>query len=133
MWNKLSKYTDIGLLLVRLVIGIDFVIYGLMIFRGGTEALTNVGSTMSHLGITHGHYFFGILAAAGELIGGLLFLTGAFSRPACLLLVWIMAMALTTHFFRHDGFQIYSHAMEMGAIFLGFFFIGPGKLSVDRQ
>lgn len=133
MWSKLNKYTDFGLLVIRLVVGIDFVIYGLMIFWGGKEVLTNVGSTVSHLGITHGHLFFGILAAAGELVGGLLFLSGAFFRPACLLLIWIMAMALTTHFFRHDPFQIYSHAMEMCAIFLGFFFIGPGKFSVDQQ
>lgn len=133
MWSKLNKYSDIGLLLIRLMLGTSFVIHGVGKFMGGAPVLTGVGSVVSNLGLTHGHYFFGILAATGELCGGLLLLTGAFFRPACLLLLWIMIMALTMHFSHHDPFQVYSHALELGVIFVGLFFIGPGKLSVDRQ
>lgn len=133
MWSKLSKYSDIGLLLIRLMLGTSFVIHGVGKFMGGTPVLSGVGSVVSNLGITHGHYFFGILAATSELCGGLLLLTGAFFRPACLLLLWIMIMAMTMHLSHHDGFNVYSHALELGVIFVGLFFIGPGKLSVDRQ
>ena len=95
--------------------------------------LTGVGSAIGNLGITQGHYIFGILAASGELIGGLLLLTGAFFRPACLLLLWIMAMALTMHLKRGDGFNAYAHALELAFVFLGLFFAGPGKYSVDGK
>lgn len=133
MWSGLSKYSDVGLLLVRVGLGITFVLHGLGKFRMGSEVLTAVGSTMGNLGITLGHYFFGILAASGEMIGGLLLLIGAFFRPACLLLLWIMAMAVLTHAVRGDGFKGYAHALELGIVFLGLFFVGPGKLSIDRQ
>ena len=54
-------------------------------------------------------------------------------RPACVLLIWIMAMAMTFHLGRGDGFAVYSHALQLGITFLGLLFVGPGKLSVDRQ
>ena len=133
MWTSLNKYSDFGLLLIRVMLGISFVTHGVGKFMGGAPVLTGVGSAIGNLGIAHGHYLFGILAATGELVGGLLLLSGAFFRPACLLLLWIMAVALTMHLSHGDGFNVYSHALELGVVFIGLFFIGPGKLSVDKQ
>lgn len=133
MWSGLNKYADVGLLLLRIGLGISFVMHGLGKFMGGSPVLTGVGSAVGNLGITQGHYIFGILAASSEMIGGLLLLTGAFFRPACLLLLFVMAMALTFHLSRGDGFNTYAHALELAVVFLGLFFVGPGKLSVDKQ
>ncbi len=133
MWSGLSKYADVGLLLIRIGLGISFVIHGLLMFLGGGQTLTMVGSVVGHLGIAHGHYVFGILAAAGQMAGGLLMVAGWLFRPACLLLLWIMAMALTFHFSRGDSYNTYSHALEMAVVFLGLLFVGPGKLSVDKK
>jgi uncharacterized membrane protein YphA (DoxX/SURF4 family) len=61
MWSGLNKYADAGILLIRLVIGIDFVIYGLMMFRGGTVGLTyhatadpKTGQGTRHFGLNSG-------------------------------------------------------------------------------
>ena len=132
MWTGLNKYADVGLLLLRVGLGISFVIHGLLIFTGGAQALTAVGGVVGHLGITQACAF-GILGAGGQVIGGLLLVAGAFFPPACLLLLWIMIMALTMHFSRGDSYNTYSHALELAVVFLGLFFVGPGKLSVDKQ
>ena len=82
IWDKLSKYQDIGLLVARLGIGL-----GLLFFHGwgklieGPERWKGVGGAMSNFGIDFGHTFFGFLASFSESVGGLLIAAGLFFRP----------------------------------------------------
>lgn len=133
IWTGMTKYANMGLLILRLGIGVSFLIHGFLKFQGGADVLTRVGSAMSNFGIHGGHYALGLAAALGEMLGGLLFLFGAFFRPACLLLTSIMIVAVTSHVARGDGFHGYAHAMKMLILFVAMFFVGPGKFSVDRQ
>ena len=133
IWNSLGRHSNFGLLVMRVGLGIAFILHGLGKFQGGSETLTMVGSAMGNLGITKGHYVFGLIAASGELLGGLLVLLGAYFRPACLLLVWILAVALLMHFSRGDAFLVYSHPLELLFVFVGLLFVGPGRLSIDGE
>ena len=133
IWTGLTKYSNVGLLIIRLGLGVAFMMHGLGKFQGGEKVLTMVGSAVGNVGINGGFYFFGAIAASSEMLGGLLVLLGAFSRPACLLLLSVLSMALLMHLKNGDGFGVYSHAAELWVVFLGLFLVGPGSLSVDRK
>lgn len=133
LWTGLSKYSNLGLLIIRVGLGVAFVLHGMGMFKGGEETLRNVGAAMANFGIPGGYYAFGVMAGLTQMIGGLLLVLGAFFRPACLMLLWVMTVALIMHLRHGDSFMVYSHAMEAWTVFLGLLLIGPGKISVDGK
>jgi putative oxidoreductase len=73
------------------------------------------------------------MAAFAEFGGGILMILGFYFRPAVLLMAITMAVALRMHIGKGDPFGVYSHALELGIIFICLLFVGPGKLSVDGE
>ena len=89
---------------------------------------------MSLFGIDIFPMFWGLMAAVSEGIGGLLLVVGLFYRPACLLLMITMSVAAVKLHHDHADFQsVASRPIELAFVFLGLAFIGPGKLSVDKD
>jgi len=127
VWSELLKYADTGLLLIRLVFGCMFVYYGWPKLAGGPVSWESVGQAISAVGIRFGFVFWGFLAAAVMVFGGIFILTGILFRPACLFLLVVMVVAAAMHFRHGDGLNIVSHAIEDGIVFLGLMFIGPGR------
>lgn len=122
-----------GLLLLRIGIGISFFFHGLPKMMGGVETWTGVGSAMGMLGINFAPAFWGFMAALAETAGGILFAVGLFFRPAALMLVSTMIVALMMHLGMGDPFVKYSHALEALIVFMATFVSGPGKYSLDAQ
>ena len=87
IFHQLDKYRNEGLLILRIGIGIMFMLHGFPKLTGGTEAWTKVGGALSALGINFAHTFMGFMAAISEFGGGLLLLLGLFTRPACFFLL----------------------------------------------
>ena len=131
--RSLDKYRDIGLLILRVGIGIMFIIHGLPKLTGGPEKWMMLGGTMKSLGISFGPTVWGFMAALSECVGGLLLVLGFFTRPACFFLLATMVVATSMHISKGDPFPRYSHAMEAGILFLSLIFIGPGKYSLDDK
>jgi putative oxidoreductase len=129
VWNGLGRYADIGLLIFRLGFGLGFIYFhgGVKLFET-TEQWIETGSALRHFGINFGHYYFGMAAAVGETVGGLLVALGLFFRPAAALLTWIMIVAFTDNSL--TGGNI-SHPFKNIFLFAGFIFIGPGRYSMD--
>lgn len=128
---------ELGLFLIRAGIGIVIAFYGLNKFRDGEETLRYVGSAISNLGLpiqpdSVFALLFGILAAGGELVGGILIAVGLLFRPAALILVFIMAVALLMHLNAGDPFSAYAQALTFCAVFLGLLFTGPGTVSIQK-
>jgi putative oxidoreductase len=130
----LAKYRDAGLLVMRIGLGIAFLIHGLPKLTGGPKVWKTVGSAMSNLGIDQFPEVWGFLAAVTEGIGGVLLVLGAFFRPSCLLLTFTMFVA-TLHLSSGKGsdFKTYAHPLELAVVFFGLALIGPGKFSVDKD
>ncbi len=131
IFRFLDKYRDAGLLILRLGIGIMFVLHGLPKLKAGPETWTMLGGSMKALGIGFAPTAWGFMAALSECAGGVLLLLGFFTRPACFFLFTTMVVATMMHIGKGDPFLKYSHTMESGILFLSLILIGPGEYSLD--
>lgn len=134
----LSKYRDTGLLLLRILIGLSFLAHGLPKLTAGHLLWVKLGKSMQFVGMGAYPIFWGFMAALSESLGGFLLLIGFCFRPACLFLFITMVVATTMHFNTTPGdlyekWDVASHAIELGSLFLSLLLIGPGKFSVDRE
>lgn len=131
--DNLGKYRNTGLLLLRIGVGIMFIIHGFPKLAGGPQGWEGLGGSMKVIGIDFLPVFWGFMAAVTETFGGFLLIVGLFYRPACILLVFTMIIAALVHFGKGDGLQGASHAIELAIVFFSLIFIGPGKYSVDKK
>jgi putative oxidoreductase len=132
--DKLGKFKDLGLLIMRVGLGLSFcLIHGLPKMAGGVDKWTKLGGAMGHLGIHFLPAFWGFMASTSEAVGGLLVVLGLFFRPACLFLVFTMFVASFMTLSNGESIADSSHAIEVGIVFLGLLFTGPGKYSVDKK
>jgi putative oxidoreductase len=129
-----SRYSskNTGILLLRIGIGIMFILHGWPKMAGDPEKWEMIGKTMSLVGIKFLPVFWGFMAAFAETVGGVLLMLGLFFRPACALLLITMLVATLRHVLGDDGFGGYSHALESSILFFSLIFIGPGKYSLDK-
>lgn len=129
----LGRLNHFGLLALRVGLGVMFIIHGSGKIFGGPEKWAQVGQAISLWGIHFFPTFWGFMAAFAEFGGGILLILGFLFRPAALMLTITMAVATTMHLSRGDGFGDWSHAAELGIVFLGLVFVGPGKISLDGE
>ena len=131
--STLSNFKHTGILLVRVGLGVMFIMHGYPKLLGGPKLWEGVGSAMETVGITFLPLAWGLLAALTETLGGLFFLIGFFFRPVALIMAFTMSIASLHHLGAGEGINGASHAIEMGIVFVGFALIGPGKYSVDKR
>lgn len=136
-----TQAINFGLLIIRIGIGIMFILHGQGKFMGGPEKWLKLGGAMEDLGITFLPVFWGFMAAFSEFIGGMLLVLGLLSRPACFLMFITMFVAASVHWFEAaeagEGLKGKimegSHSIEAGVVFLALLFTGPGKYSADSK
>ena len=128
----LDRYRDAGLLILRLGFGLTFVWYhGYPKVIGGLEGWARTGRAVSHVGITFGYEWWGLLAALSEGIGGLLFAAGLFFRPVCVAMLSVMTVATLDQLSR--AVPAPEHALKNAFVFAGMFLVGPGRYSLDAR
>ena len=132
MRNK-TALIDLGLLILRIGIGIIFIFHGLPKLLGGVETWTQIGSAMSTIGINFAPAFWGFMAAFTEAVGGVFIILGLLHRPVALMLVFTMIIALLVHITGGDSFGIYSNALKGLIVFIALLITGPGKYSIDYR
>lgn len=129
----LNKHRDVGLLFIRIGVGISFTFtYGLMKIQGGTEMWQQIGAAMSNVGITFAPVLWGFLASASEFFGGILMLLGLFTRTTAAFMAFTMLMAFVHHIKAMDPWAFAMHPMELFAVFMAMIFLGAGKYSLDH-
>jgi len=131
--SSLGQYKDFGLLLLRVGLGAMFIMHGYPKLLGGPEKWEAIGGAMKSMNITFFPVFWGFMAGMVETFGGIFLIVGLFFRPATVLLAFVMLTATLTHLGRGDGLGGASHAIELGIVFIGLLFVGPGKYSVDKR
>lgn len=133
IFASIGKYRNTGLLIIRLGLGVMMMLHGYPKLLGGPDKWEAVGSSMKYLGITFAPAVWGLLAAAAETFGGFLLLIGLVFRPVCLILTFTMIVASLTHLKTSTDYMDAAHAIELGFVFFGLTFVGPGRYSVDKK
>jgi putative oxidoreductase len=133
LFSNLSNYKNLGLLIIRVGLGIMFIYHGYPKLMGGPKEWTELGGSMKYVGIHFLPAAWGFLAAATELLGGFLLIIGLAFRPVCILLLINLIVAALMHFGSGGNLGDAAHAIEDAVVFAGLIFIGPGKYSVDKK
>lgn len=130
--TRTSDWTDRGLLLMRIALGIVFVMHGgQKLFVYGHAG---VASGMAALGLPLPGLSAALITAV-ELGGGLALLAGAFTRVAAFLIAGAMGVAivsahLSNGFFMPTGFE---YPLTLMLSSLAVLMTGPGAYSVDAM
>lgn len=126
-------YTDLGLLILRLGIGLSMLLFhGWGKISGGPERWEGIGGQMANLGIDVFPVFWGFMAAFSEFFCSAFLVLGIFFRPAAFLLIGTMFVASIRHLSLPagepgSGFSGASHALEFLTVYVALFLIGPGR------
>lgn len=132
IWTSLNRYRDIGLLVLRIGIGVMFIFHGYPKISGGPATWGKIGTTVGIFGIHFTPVFWGFMSSFAEFFGGIFLIFGLFFRPITMLMTINMIVATSMHLNNGQGLAIASHAIEDGILFLSLILIGPGKYSLDE-
>ncbi len=89
----MAKNLNIALLILRIGVGIVFIMHGLPKLNGGPDLWRGLGSSMANLGITFLPAFWGFMAMVAELFGGICLILGIYPRIAAILMLFTMLVA----------------------------------------
>lgn len=131
--SNLGKYKDTGLLILRIGLGIMFIMHGYPKLFGGPEKWEAVGGVMKNIHVTAFPEVWGFLAGVTETFGGFMLLIGLTFRPVCIALTFTMIIAALSHISRGEVLMGASHAIEAAFVFFALIFIGPGRHSFDKK
>ncbi len=132
-WSFLDRFTDLGLLVLRVGIGTIFLfIHGLPRLVADTQAWSRVGRAVAYLGIDSGHAWWGLAAIVAMTGGAVCLILGYLHRPAALALTITMGVATIWKFYPFGGWDSAAHPATMGVACLALVILGPGKYSFQR-
>lgn len=122
---------NIGLLIIRLVIGLTFVGHGLQKLFGwfGGTGISGMGDWLKTLGLEKGPRVWATLAGLFELIGGLLFAAGFLTWLGAIMIVVVMIDAIFTVHLKNGYWMTnggYEYNIVLIAAVIGVALIGPG-------
>jgi putative oxidoreductase len=122
---------DIGIFILRIGIGIAYIVYGLPKMEGGPEFWAMIGASMSNIGINFAPVFWGFMAALTEFGGGILLMLGLFTRTASAFMAFVMLVAAIHHLSIQDQWYNVISPVKMIAVFIALIFTGAGRYSID--
>jgi len=125
----LAKYRETGLLIMRLGLGVLFIILTGPVLLGGHARWASFGNAIRNLGL-HSHFqVWGFIGALLGCAGGALMIFGLFFRLGVLLTLILTLI----HLLGVRDYRAELPAIELFLMLLGLLFVGPGKYSVDKN
>jgi len=126
---------DIGILLLRLVVGLTMAVHGTQKLFGwfGGYGLDGTGGFMESLGFRPGRRH-ALMAGLAETVGGLLLAIGLLTPLGAALIASVMLVAVMTVHVKNGFFNTnggYEFNLVLGVAALSVAFTGPGAFSLD--
>lgn len=131
-WSLLGRYSDLGVLVLRVGLGLMMMFHGWPKVQGGPSKWAGLGGSMSLFGIDAFPTFWGAAAAFTELVGGALLVLGLGTRPAAALLAFVMFVAAANHY-AEEGLRAASHPIETGLGLIALLFLGTGRYGLEDR
>jgi putative oxidoreductase len=132
----LATRANWGITALRIAVGVIFAAHGSQKLFGlfGGYGLEGTGQYMASLGLNPG-YLMALMSGSAEFFGGLALFLGLLARPAALVVIVMLVVAiLSVHI--HNGLFMANNGYEFGlALIAGavaVLFEGAGRLSLDR-
>lgn len=125
------KMSNLGLLLLRVGIGLVFMRLGYEKLAGGPELWAQLGAMMGNLGIHFWATFWGLCAGIIEFAGGLSLILGLFVRKWVVFMAFVMVVAVIFHAKHGDQWTVLSYPLAMLFVFLALLLLGSGVYSLD--
>ena len=127
--------TNIGLLIIRVVIGVIFMGHGAQKLFGwfGGYGIKGTGGWFESIGIKPGTAM-ALLAGLTELIGGILFTLGLLTPLAGIMIAGTMIMAIAKVHAPNGLWSTengYEYNLTVIAVVIGVALIGPGQYALD--
>jgi putative oxidoreductase len=131
----LSSKAGFAATLLRIPVGLVLAAHGSQKLFGwlGGYGLEGTGQWMASVGFEPG-YLMALLAGSAEFFGGLALVLGLLTRPAALVLAFMLSMAMTLHvgnglFMSNNGYEF---ALTLLVVSLALLIQGGGKFSLDQ-
>lgn len=126
---------DLGLLIIRLVIGVLFIGHGAQKLFGwfGGHGLKGTGGWFDSIGMKPG-VMMALFAGLAELIGGILFVLGFLTPLAALMIAGTMIMAIVKVHGPNGLWATsngYEYNLTLLSVAIGIALIGPGRYALD--
>jgi putative oxidoreductase len=133
MLTFLDKYRDYAPTITRLILGST-----LLFAHGLPKVLApdrwgRTGEAMASIGITFAPVFWGFMAGAMEVVGGILFIIGLAVRPMAAVEVFIMIVAAARNLSSGGLGGGNAHPVDFAAGALALLILGGGAYSLDRK
>ncbi|EDL66120.1 DoxX family protein [Bacillus sp. SG-1] len=126
---------DLGLLIIRVIIGISFFAHGAQKLFGwfGGYGLKGTGGWMESLGLKPG-VTMALFAGLAEFIGGILFVLGLLTPLAGIMIAVTMLVAITKVHYANGYWSTnngYEYNLALLAVAIGLALTGPGQYALD--
>ncbi len=126
---------DVGLLVLRLVLGVIFIGHGAQKLFGsfGGPRISGFAKMLEQLGVKLAKPM-AILAGLAEFVGGILVILGFLTPLAALALIGVMIVAVLTVHLKNGFFNTnggYEFNLALAGMALTLLIIGPGAYSLD--
>jgi len=130
----MSALASLGLLLIRVILGVSFVAHGSQKLFGwfGGHGLAGTGGFFESIGMKPGKTM-AFLAGLGELVGGLLFTFGLLTPIGAILIALTMIVAIAkvhgpNGWIKPNG---YEYNLLLIVVAIGIALVGPGTYAID--
>ena len=135
LMKSLGAYGDTAPLILRLGMGLtQLFAHGIPKIVEGPERWESLGRAMQTLGIGFAPVFWGFMAGAVEVVGGLLLIVGLAVRPTSVALLFVMFVAAAQNLATAGSLAGgRAHPIDAGVGLLALLVLGAGKYSLDRK
>jgi putative oxidoreductase len=129
MFGSQERKTNFGLLIMRLGLAAALLIHSLPKLIGGSHAWQGLGTMLGFINVGVPPSVLGLTVLLIEALGAVSLLFGYFFRIACMVLCILFGLYSFNYF--SIGYQtLLLWSIGIAAIFMGLFFIGPGRYAL---